>query len=84
MKDKYELIKRDFGVVVPRLKGSNISWTLVEDNIVYEMEECKFIGISGFDYKLFEEDEGGGGGEGLDGYPYLKHIIQFWPGYWVR
>ena len=76
MKDKYELIKRDFGVVVPRLKGSNISWTLVEDNIVYEMEECKFIGISGFDYKLFEEEGSGGVQGGIYVYPYLKHLIE--------
>ena len=22
--------------------------------------------------------------EGLDGYPYLKHLIQLWSGYWVK
>ena len=26
----------------------------------------------------------GGNREGLDGYPYLKHIIQLWIGDWVK
>ena len=37
-----------------------------------------------FDYKLFEEEEGGGVREGLYGYPYLNHLIQFCTGDWVN
>ena len=63
-------------MVVTHSKVSNISWNFVEDNIVWEMEECKSIGISGFDYKLFEEEGSGGVQGGIYGYPYLKHLIE--------
>ena len=69
-------------MVVPHLKVGNISWTCVEGNIVWEMEECKSIGLRGFDYKLFEEEGGGGVQEGIYGYPYLKHLIELCPGGW--
>ena len=39
--------------------------------------DYKDIGLCGFDYKVFEEEEGGGPREGLDKYPYLKHQLQF-------
>ena len=44
----------------------------------------KAIGIHGFDYTVFEEEEGGRTREGLDGYIYLKHLIQLWSGDWVK
>ena len=52
----------------------------MEYNIVGGKEEYREIGLRGFDYKLFQEEEGGGGRKGLDGYQYLKHIIEFWAG----
>ena len=61
---------------VPHPKGGNIVWTFVNDNIIYKNEQYKDIGLRGFDYKLFEEEEGGGTREGLDGYTYLKHLSQ--------
>ena len=69
---------------VPHPKGGTIVWICVKDHIIDEKEDYKEIGLCGFDYKLFEEEEGGGKREGLDGYPYLKHIIQLWRGYWLR
>ena len=42
------------------------------------------IGLCGFDYSLFEDKGGGGKQEGLDGYPYLKHLIKLWPGNWEK
>ena len=54
----------------------------MEDNVVGGKEEYKSIGISGFDYKLFEEEEGGGVREGIYGYTYLKHIIELCLGDW--
>ena len=42
------------------------------------------IGLHGFDYILFEEEEGGGTRKGLGRYPYLKHLIQLWPGNWAK
>ena len=41
-------------------KGGNIFWTCVKDNVIKEKEDYKAIGLCGFDYKLFEEEEGGG------------------------
>ena len=55
----------------------------MKDNIIDEKEDYKDIGLRGFDYKLFEEEEGGGSREGLEGYTYLKHLIQLWSGVWV-
>ena len=56
----------------------------MKDNIIDEKEDYKDIGLHGFDDKLFEEEESWGNREGLYGYPYLKHLIQLWPGDWVR
>ena len=56
----------------------------MKDHITDEKEDYKDIGIRWFDYKLFKEEKGGGNREGLDGYPYLTHLIQLWPGDWVN
>ena len=59
----------------------------MKDNIIYENEYYESIGLCGFYYKLFEEEEVGGVvgvWEVLEGYPYLKHIIQLWPGDWAK
>ena len=65
-------------------KGGAIVWTCVKDHIIGEKEDYKYIGQRGFGYKLFKEEEGGGDRKGLYGYPYLNHIIQLWPGDWVK
>ena len=69
---------------VPHPEGGAIVWTCVKDHIIDEKEDYKYIGLCGFDYKLFEEEEGGGNREGLYGYTFLKHIIQLWPGDWAK
>ena len=69
---------------VPYLKGGANAWTCVKDHIIDEKEDYKAFGIRGFDYKLFEEEEGGGTREGLDRYPYLNNLIQLWSGDWVK
>ena len=63
-------------------KGGEIVWTCVKDHIIDEKEDYKDIGLRGFDYKLFGEEEGGGTRKGFDSYPYLKHIIKLWPCDW--
>ena len=45
---------------VPYSKGGDIVWTCVKDNIIYEIEYYESIGLCGFYYKLFEEEDGGG------------------------
>ena len=69
---------------VPHPKGGAIFWTCVKDHIIDEKEDYKDIGLCGFDYKSFEEEEVRGNRMGLDGFPYLKHLIQFCPGDWVK
>ena len=83
-REKKELIKREFSVYVTYPKGGDIFWTCVKDNIIKEMYQYKAIILRMFDYKLFEEGEYGVIQEGLDGYPYLKHLINLWPGYWFN
>ena len=56
----------------------------MKDHIIDENEDYKYIGLRGFGYKLFEEEEGGITREGLYGYPYLKHLIQLRPGDWLK
>ena len=56
----------------------------MKDHIIDVKEDYKYIGLRGFDYKLFEEEEGGGTREGKYGYPYLKHLIQLCPDDWLR
>ena len=45
---------------VPHPKGGELFWTCVNDNIINEKEQHEDIVIRGFDYKLFEEEEGVG------------------------
>ena len=46
---------------VPHPKGGGgVVWNCVKDHIIDEKEDYKDIGLSEFDYKLFEEEEGWG------------------------
>ena len=69
---------------VPHPIEGNTVWTCVKDHIAEKKEQYKFIGVCGFDYKLFEEDDSGVTREALDGYPYLMHLVQLWTGDWVK
>ena len=69
---------------VPHPKEGNIIWNCLKDNIIEEKDEYKAIEINGFDYKLFEEEDGGGFQEGLYRYPYFMHLIKLWSGVWVK
>ena len=60
IKEKEELIKVKFSVSVTHLKGGDIFWIFVKDNITKEKELYKAIGLPWFDYKILEEQEGGG------------------------
>ena len=54
----------------------------MKDHVIEEKEDYKEIRLRGFDYSLFGEKKGGGKQEGLDGFPYLKHLIKFCPDDW--
>ena len=56
----------------------------MKEQVINENYDYKEIGLNGFDYKLFEEEEGWKKQVGLDRYPYLKHLIQLWIGYCLR
>ena len=84
VKEKEGLICREFLVSVPHPEGGNIVCIYVKDHIIEEKEQYKAIRLRGFGYKLFEEEVGGGVREVLDGYPYLKHLLQLWLGYRVK
>ena len=71
-------------VSVPYPKGGKIVWTCVKDHVIEDKEDYKDIRLRGFDYSLFEKKEGGGKRKGLDGSPYLKHLIKLWPGDWEK
>ena len=47
----------------------------MKDHIIDDKKDYTDNGLCGFDYKLLEEEEGGGTREGLYVYPYLKHLI---------
>ena len=54
VKEKGELITREFLVSVPHPKGEATVWTCVKDQVIYEKEDYKEIGLRGFDNSLFE------------------------------
>ena len=60
-----ELINIYFWVFIPHPKGENIVWTCLKDHIIDEKDQYKYIGLRGFGYTLFEEEEVGGTREGL-------------------
>ena len=60
--DKEQLIKREFLVSVMHPKRGNIVWNCVKYNIIKEKYQYNAIGLHGFEYKLFQEEESGWGG----------------------
>ena len=56
----------------------------MKDNIIDGQQDYKDIGLRGFDYKLFGEEEGGRTRQGLYAYHYLKYPIQLCSGDWVK
>ena len=71
-------------MTVPNPKEGECFGFFSTDHIVNEKDQYKVIILRGFDYKLFEEEEGGVTREGKYGYPYVKHIIQLWSVDWMK
>ena len=59
-KENEELIKREFLVSVSHPKGGNIVWTCVKDHIIKEKDQYRTIGLRGYDYRIFKDEEGKG------------------------
>ena len=50
--------------------------------MVEEPSDHEDIGLRGFDFNIFDEDEEGVVREEYNG-PYLKILIKLWPGDWI-
>ena len=55
---------------------------MVGDHVVEEPSDHEDIGLRGFDFNIFDEDEKGVVREECSE-PYLKMLIKLWPGYWI-
>ena len=71
-------------MTVPHPKWGKFFLTFVEGDIIGVKENYREIRLGGFDYKLFEEEEGVGGLYIIYGYQYLNNLIYLWPLYWVE
>ena len=55
---------------------------VVGDHVVEDPRDHKDIGLRGFDFNIFDEDEEGVVREGCSEL-YLLMLIKLWPGYWI-
>ena len=55
---------------------------MVHNHVIEEVNYHDEIGIRGFGFNLFDEDEERVGREVLSEYPYLLISMKVWPGYW--
>ena len=55
---------------------------MVDDNVVEEPTYHEDIGLRGFDFNVFDQDEEGVVREGSSKFPYLLMLINLWPGNW--
>ena len=59
-----------------------VLWEVVYDHVVEEPSYHKDIGLRGFDFNIFNENEEGVVREGCSE-PYLKMLIKLWHGDWI-
>ena len=76
---KESLVKGKYLVEVVGHGMKNVLWEVVGDHVVEEPSDHEDIGIRGFDFNIFDEDEEGVAREGCSE-PYLKMLIKLWPG----
>ena len=55
-------------------------WESVDDHAVEEPSDHEEIGLRGFDFNFFDEDEEGVVREGSIDFPYLIMLSKLWPG----
>ena len=59
-----------------------VLWGVVDDHVVEDPTDNEEIGLWGFDFNFFDEDEEGVFGEGSSEFSYLLMLIKLCPGNW--
>ena len=57
-------------------------WEVFSDHVLEEPSDYEDIGLRGFDFNIFDEDEEGVVRERCSE-PYLKMLIKLFPGDWI-
>ena len=80
--EKEKLVKGKYLVEVIGHDKKKVIREVVDDNVIGEPSDHEYIGLRGFDFNIFDEDEDGVVREGCSE-PYLKMLIKIWPGGWI-
>ena len=59
-----------------------VIWEVVDNHVIEDPSDHEDIGLQGFDFNIFDEDEEGVVREGCSEL-YLLILIQLWPGDWI-
>ena len=79
---KEKLVKGKYSVKVVEHNRKKVLLEVVGDHVMEEPCDHKDIGLRGFDFNIFNEDEEGVVREECS-VPYLKMLIKIWPGDWI-
>ena len=77
-----KLVKGEYLVEFVGHDKKKVRWEVGGDHVVEEPCDHEDIGLRGFDFNIFDEDEEGVVREECSG-PYLRFLIKLWPGYWI-
>ena len=83
LNEKEKLVKGKYSVEVVGHDKNKVLWEVVGDHVVEEPCDHEDIGLRGFDFNIFDEDEEGVVREECSG-KYLKMLIKLWPGDWIQ
>ena len=77
--NKEQLVKGKYSVEFVGHDKNKVLWEVVDENVVEEPSDHEDIGLQGFNFNIFDEDEEGVVREGYSE-PYLLILIKIWPG----
>ena len=80
--EKERLVKGGYSLAVVGHDGRKVLWEVVNDHTVEYPTDHEEIGLWGFDFNLFNEDEEGFVRKGSSEFPYLIMLIKIRPGNW--
>ena len=80
--EKEKLVNGKYLVEVVGHDKKKVLWEVVKYHVIEEPSDNKDIGLRGFDFNIFDEDEERVVREGCSE-PYLLMLIKLWPGYWI-